>query len=46
MPADLIIFVILIAVFAIAGIRVGMLVSGRLGRMADRLDEEVDDGDD
>lgn len=43
---DLLIFVLLIAVFAVVGIRVGMLVSGRLGRMAERLDEEVDDGHD
>jgi hypothetical protein len=41
---DLILFIVLIAVFAIAGIRVGMLVSGRLDRMTQ--DEEADDGDD
>ena len=41
---DLVIFVVLIAVFAIVGIRVGMLVSGRLDRMTQ--DEEADDGSD
>jgi len=41
---DLVIFVVLIAAFAIAGIRVGMLVSGRLDRMTQ--DEEADDGHD
>jgi len=43
MLGDLVIFVVLIAVFAIVGIRVGMLVSGRLDRMTQ--DEEADDGD-
>jgi hypothetical protein len=41
---DLVIFAALIAVFAIVGIRVGMLVSGRLDRMT--RDEEADDGRD
>ena len=40
---DLVVFVILIAVFAIAGMRVGMLVASRLDRMTERMDEEADD---
>ena len=42
-PSDLLVFGVLIAVFAIVGIRVGMLVAGRLDRMTERLDEEPDD---
>jgi hypothetical protein len=38
---DLIVFGILAAVFAIVGIRVGMLVAGRLERMTQ--DEDADD---
>jgi hypothetical protein len=41
---DLVIFIVLIAVFAIVGVRVGMLVAGRLDRMTQ--DEEPDDRDD
>jgi hypothetical protein len=41
MTADVALFIVLIAVFAIAGIRVGMLVAGRLDRMTQ--DEEADD---
>jgi hypothetical protein len=44
MNGDLVIFGVLIAVFGIVGIRVGMLVAGRLDRMT--KDEESDDGDD
>jgi hypothetical protein len=40
---DLVAFAVLIAVFAIVGIRVGMLVAGRLDRMTEPDDEEADD---
>jgi hypothetical protein len=40
---DLVVFAVLIAVFAIVGIRVGMLVAGRLDRMTEADDEEADD---
>ena len=43
MPTDLIVFAILIAVFVIAGVRVGMLVAPRLDRMTEPEDEEADD---
>jgi hypothetical protein len=43
---DLVVFAVLIAVFAIVGIRVGMLVAGRLDRMTEPDDEEADDGRD
>lgn len=46
MPTDVIAFAIAVAVFAIAGVRVGMLVAGRLDRMTERLHEDADDGDD
>ena len=46
MVGDLVLFGVLIAIFAIVGIRVGMLVSGRLDRMTQPDDEETDDGDD
>jgi hypothetical protein len=46
MPGDLILFAILVAVFVIAGVRVGMLVAPRLDRMTEPEDEEADDGDD
>jgi hypothetical protein len=41
MVGDIVLFAVLIAVFAIVGIRVGMLVAGRLDRMTQ--DEEADD---
>jgi hypothetical protein len=46
MPSDLIVFAILVAVFVIAGVRVGMLVAPRLDRMIQPEDEEADDGHD
>jgi hypothetical protein len=39
-------FVVLVAVFVIAGLRVGMLVAPRLDRMTEPKDEEADDGHD
>ncbi|HEX7950315.1 MAG TPA: hypothetical protein VF494_08200 [Candidatus Limnocylindrales bacterium] len=38
--ADLAVFLVLVAVVAVAGIRVGMLVAPRLGRLADPDDED------
>jgi hypothetical protein len=46
MPSDLIVFAILVAVFVVAGVRVGMLVAPRLDRMTEPKDEEADDGHD
>jgi hypothetical protein len=46
MVGDLLIFGIAVALFAIVGVRIGMLVSGRLDRMTQPDDEEADDGDD
>jgi hypothetical protein len=43
MSQDLIVFLFAVGLFAIAGIAVGMLVAPRLGRLAERTDE--DDGD-
>ena len=43
MSSDLIVFIVAVAVFAIEGIGLGMLVAPRLGRLAERIDE--DDGD-
>jgi hypothetical protein len=44
MPGDLLVFVVLVAVFVIAGVRVGMLVAPRLDRITQPEDEEADDG--
>jgi hypothetical protein len=46
MFGELLIFGVIVAVFAIVGVRVGMLVAGRLDRMTEREDEEADDGND
>jgi hypothetical protein len=46
MSQDLIVFVIAVAVLAIVGIGIGMLVAPRLGRLADRIDEDAGDGTD
>jgi hypothetical protein len=46
MVGDVVLFGVLIAIFAIVGIRVGMLVSGRLDRMTQPNDEESDGGND
>jgi hypothetical protein len=46
MSSDLIVFVVAVAVFAIVGIGLGMLVAPRLGRLAERIDEDDGDGND
>jgi hypothetical protein len=43
---DLIVFIVAVAVFAIGGIAIGMLVAPRLGRLAERTDEDAGDGTD
>ena len=44
MIGELLVFGIAVALFAIVGLRVGMLVAGRLDRMTEPEDEEADDG--
>jgi hypothetical protein len=46
MSQDLIVFVVAVGLFAIVGIVVGMLVAPRLGRLAERIDEDAGDGTD
>jgi hypothetical protein len=46
MNSDLIVFIVAVAVFAIVGIGLGMLVAPRLGRLAERIDEDDGDGND
>jgi hypothetical protein len=46
MSSDLVVFVVVVAVFAIVGIGLGMLVAPRLGRLAERIDEDDGDGND
>jgi hypothetical protein len=46
MIGELLVFGIAVALFAIVGLRVGMLVAGRLDRMTEPEDEEADDGND
>jgi hypothetical protein len=46
MSQDLIVFLLAVGVFAIVGISVGMLVAPRLGRLAERIDEDDGDGND
>jgi hypothetical protein len=46
MSTDLIVFLVAVAVFAIVGIGLGMLVAPRLGRLAERIDEDDGDGND
>ena len=43
---DLLVFGVAVALFAIVGVRVGMLVAGRLDRMTEPDDEETDGGND
>jgi hypothetical protein len=43
---ELVVFVILVALVAIIGVRVGMLVARPIGRAAERLDEDEGDGND
>ncbi|HSL76543.1 MAG TPA: hypothetical protein VK867_06345 [Candidatus Limnocylindrales bacterium] len=46
MSSDVIVFLVAVAVFAIVGIGLGMLVAPRLGRLAERIDEDDGDGND
>lgn len=46
MSQDLIVFVFAVGLFAIGGVAVGMLVAPRLGRLAERMDEDAGDGTD
>lgn len=46
MSQDLIIFLGAVGLFAIVGIALGMLVAPRLGRLAERIDEDPGDGTD
>ncbi len=46
MSTDLIVFLAAVAVIAIVGIGIGMLVAPRLGRLAERIDEDAGDGTD
>jgi hypothetical protein len=46
MSQDLVVFLLAVAVFAILGIGIGMLVAPRLGRLAERIDEDGGDGSD
>lgn len=46
MSGDLIVFVVAVGLFAIGGIVVGMLVAPRIGRLAERIDEDAGDGTD
>ena len=43
MTGELLVLVVVVAIVAIAGVSLGMLVAPRLGRLAERSDE--DDGD-
>ena len=40
------VFIVVVAVVAIAGLGLGMLVAPRLGRLAERSDEDEGDGND
>lgn len=46
MNQDLIVFVVAVALIAFLGIVIGMLVAPRLGRLAERIDEDDGDGND
>lgn len=46
MSQDLVVFVIAVAVLASVGVVIGMLVAPRLGRLAERIDEDAGDGTD
>lgn len=46
MSDDVVIFIAAVALFAIVGVRIGMLVAPRLGRLAERIDEDEGDGND
>jgi len=44
MTGELLLFAIVVTVVAIAGVGLGMLVAPRLGRLAERNDEDEGDG--
>ncbi len=46
MSQDLIVFLVAVGLFAVVGIALGMLVAPRLGRLAERMDEDDGDGPD
>lgn len=46
MSQELIVFVVAVGLFAVVGIALGMLVAPRLGRLAERMDEDDGDGPD
>ena len=46
MSQDLVVFVIAVVLLAIVGVGIGMLVAPRLGRLAERIDEDAGDGTD
>ncbi len=46
MSLDLIVFLVAVGLFAIGGVVVGMLVAPRIGRLAERIDEDPGDGTD
>jgi hypothetical protein len=46
MSSDLILFVAAVALVAIVGTGLGMLVAPRLGRLAERIDEDEGDRND
>ena len=46
MSQELIVFLVAVALFTVVGIGLGMLVTPRLGRLAERMDEDDGDGPD
>ena len=46
MSGEVAVFVVVVAVIAILGVAIGMLVARPLGRAAERLDEDEGDGTD
>ena len=46
MSGELLLFAVVVAVVAIVGVGIGMLVAPRLGRLAERIDEDEGDGND
>lgn len=46
MSQDLIVFVFAVGLFAVGGVVIGMLLAPRLGRLAERIDEDAGDGTD
>jgi hypothetical protein len=46
MSGELLVFVVVVAVIAILGVGIGMLLARPIGRAAERLDEDEGDGND